>query len=196
MPRLWNDTIDSHRRAVREATIDATAALVAEHGLTPDEYGRLERLLGRTPTFTELGIVSALWNEHCSYKHSRPVLRTLPTKAPHVLQGPGASRDDDGSGGGRRRHRPHDVVPEVDPGRHRERRGDVAPAEGDPHLGRVDLAGQADRDERVAGGQLHGFTTGAGVRIPIGSRRFLVDYAYRNFGDLESNHAFSFELSR
>jgi phosphoribosylformylglycinamidine synthase II len=66
-----------------------TPALVAEHGLTPDEYGRLERLLGRTPTFTELGIVSALWNEHCSYKHSKPVLRTLPTKAPWVLQGPG-----------------------------------------------------------------------------------------------------------
>ncbi len=66
-----------------------TPALVAEHGLTPDEYERLVALLGRTPTFTELGIVSALWNEHCSYKHSRPVLRTLPTKAPWVLQGPG-----------------------------------------------------------------------------------------------------------
>ena len=64
-------------------------ALVAEHGLTTDEYDRLVSLLGRTPTFTELGIVSALWNEHCSYKHSRPVLRTLPTKAPWVLQGPG-----------------------------------------------------------------------------------------------------------
>ncbi len=46
-------------------------------------------MLGREPTFTELGIVSALWNEHCSYKHSRPVLRTLPTQAPWVLQGPG-----------------------------------------------------------------------------------------------------------
>jgi phosphoribosylformylglycinamidine synthase subunit PurL len=66
-----------------------TPALVAEHGLTPEEYDRLLALLGRTPTFTELGIVSALWNEHCSYKHSRPVLRTLPTKAPWVLQGPG-----------------------------------------------------------------------------------------------------------
>jgi phosphoribosylformylglycinamidine synthase len=64
-------------------------ALIAEHGLTPDEYGRLEKMLGRAPTFTELGIVSALWSEHCSYKHSRPVLRTLPTKAPWVLQGPG-----------------------------------------------------------------------------------------------------------
>jgi len=66
-----------------------TPALVAEHGLTPDEYERLVGLLGREPTFTELGVVSALWNEHCSYKHSRPVLRTLPTSAPYVLQGPG-----------------------------------------------------------------------------------------------------------
>ena len=66
-----------------------TPALVAEHGLTPDEYQRLRDMLGREPTFTELGIVSALWSEHCSYKHSRPVLRTLPTKAPYVLQGPG-----------------------------------------------------------------------------------------------------------
>jgi phosphoribosylformylglycinamidine synthase len=66
-----------------------TPALVAEHGLTPDEYARLVAMLGRTPTFTELGIVSALWSEHCSYKHSRPVLKTLPTHAPYVLQGPG-----------------------------------------------------------------------------------------------------------
>jgi phosphoribosylformylglycinamidine synthase subunit PurL len=66
-----------------------TPALVAEHGLTSDEYDRLLAMLGRAPTFTELGIVSALWSEHCSYKHSRPLLRTLPTKAPYVLQGPG-----------------------------------------------------------------------------------------------------------
>ena len=64
-------------------------ALVAEHGLTTDEYERLVRMLDRTPTFTELGIISALWSEHCSYKHSRPVLKTLPTEAPWVLQGPG-----------------------------------------------------------------------------------------------------------
>ena len=66
-----------------------TPALVAEHGLTNEEYERLVAMLGRTPTFTELGIVSALWSEHCSYKHSRPLLKTLPTKGPHVLQGPG-----------------------------------------------------------------------------------------------------------
>jgi phosphoribosylformylglycinamidine synthase len=66
-----------------------TPALVAEHGLTTDEYDKLVAMLGRTPTFTELGVVSALWSEHCSYKHSRPLLRTLPTEAPYVLQGPG-----------------------------------------------------------------------------------------------------------
>ena len=66
-----------------------TPALVAEHGLTPEEYRKLVAMLGREATFTELGIVSALWSEHCSYKHSKPVLRTLPTKAPWVLQGPG-----------------------------------------------------------------------------------------------------------
>ena len=66
-----------------------TAALVAEHGITVVEYERLVHMLGRTPTFTELGVVSALWSEHCSYKHSRPLLKTLPTKAPWVLQGPG-----------------------------------------------------------------------------------------------------------
>ncbi|HEU5185411.1 MAG TPA: phosphoribosylformylglycinamidine synthase subunit PurL [Gemmatimonadaceae bacterium] len=64
-------------------------ALVAEHGLTAEEFERLRSMLGREPTFTELGIVSALWSEHCSYKHSRPLLRTLPTEAPWVLQGPG-----------------------------------------------------------------------------------------------------------
>jgi phosphoribosylformylglycinamidine synthase len=66
-----------------------TPALVAEHGLTKQEYERLVSMLGRAPTFTELGIISALWSEHCSYKHSRPVLKTLPTTAPYVLQGPG-----------------------------------------------------------------------------------------------------------
>jgi phosphoribosylformylglycinamidine synthase II len=66
-----------------------TPALVAEHGLTDDEFQRVVQMLGREPSFTELGIVSALWNEHCAYKHSRPLLRTLPTKAPWVLQGPG-----------------------------------------------------------------------------------------------------------
>jgi len=66
-----------------------TPALVEEHNLTPDEYVRIEQLLGRTPTLSELGIFSALWSEHCSYKHSRPILKTFPTTGPQVVQGPG-----------------------------------------------------------------------------------------------------------
>ena len=66
-----------------------TPELVAEHGITSEEYDRLVAMLGREPTFTELGVVSALWSEHCSYKHSRNLLKTLPTTAPWVLQGPG-----------------------------------------------------------------------------------------------------------
>jgi phosphoribosylformylglycinamidine synthase II len=66
-----------------------TPDIVAEHGLTGAEFDRLVSMLGRKPTFTELGVVSALWSEHCSYKHSRNLLRTLPTSAPYVLQGPG-----------------------------------------------------------------------------------------------------------
>src|SRR5580658_1971135 len=64
-------------------------ALAVAHGLKPEEYARLVKLIGRNPTFTELGIVSAMWNEHCSYKSSRLHLRKLPTKGPHVIQGPG-----------------------------------------------------------------------------------------------------------
>src|ERR1700687_5055710 len=64
-------------------------ALAIAHGLKPDEYARFVALIGRTPTFTELGIVSAMWNEHCSYKSSRVHLKTLPTAAPWVIQGPG-----------------------------------------------------------------------------------------------------------
>jgi phosphoribosylformylglycinamidine synthase II len=66
-----------------------TPALAREHNLTAEEYARIEKLLGRTPTFAELGIFSALWSEHCSYKHSRPVLKTFPTTGPQVVQGPG-----------------------------------------------------------------------------------------------------------
>jgi phosphoribosylformylglycinamidine synthase II len=68
---------------------EVTPTLVAAHGLRPDEYERLKALIGRTPKFTELGIFSAMWNEHCSYKSSKIHLRTLPTRAPHVIQGPG-----------------------------------------------------------------------------------------------------------
>ena len=66
-----------------------TPELVQEHNLTTEEYERITEMLGRTPTFPELGIFSALWSEHCSYKHSRPILKTFPTTGPHVVQGPG-----------------------------------------------------------------------------------------------------------
>ncbi len=63
--------------------------LIAAHGLKPDEYARVLDIIGRTPTFTELGIFSAMWNEHCSYKSSKKWLRTLPTTGPQVICGPG-----------------------------------------------------------------------------------------------------------
>src|ERR1043165_7167171 len=66
-----------------------TPQLVAGHGLTPDEYQRIVKLIGREPSITEPGIFSAMWNEHCSYKSSKIHLKTLPTEAPWVIQGPG-----------------------------------------------------------------------------------------------------------
>lgn len=66
-----------------------TPEIVKAHGLKPDEYERFVRLLGRTPSITELGICSAMWNEHCSYKSSKKWLKTLPTTGPRVIQGPG-----------------------------------------------------------------------------------------------------------
>ena len=65
------------------------AALLERHGLTPDEYDRIVKALGREPTLTELGIFSVMWSEHCSYKSSRRHLKKLPTDGPRVLQGPG-----------------------------------------------------------------------------------------------------------
>ncbi len=66
-----------------------TPELVASHGLKPDEYQRILDLIGRVPTLTELGIFSAMWNEHCSYKSSKKWLRTMPTTGPRVICGPG-----------------------------------------------------------------------------------------------------------
>jgi phosphoribosylformylglycinamidine synthase len=68
---------------------DITADVIAAHGLIDSEYQTILDLLGRTPTFTELGIFSAMWNEHCSYKSSKKWLRTLPTTGPQVICGPG-----------------------------------------------------------------------------------------------------------
>ncbi|WP_208353522.1 phosphoribosylformylglycinamidine synthase subunit PurL [Pseudaestuariivita rosea] len=66
-----------------------TPELIEAHGLKPDEYQRILDIIGREPTFTELGIFSAMWNEHCSYKSSKKWLRTLPTEGPQVICGPG-----------------------------------------------------------------------------------------------------------
>ncbi len=66
-----------------------TPEIVAAHGLKPDEYQRILEIIGREPSFTELGIFSAMWNEHCSYKSSKKWLRTLPTEGPQVICGPG-----------------------------------------------------------------------------------------------------------
>ena len=66
-----------------------TPALVREHNLSDEEYHRIEAILSRAPTFAELGVFSALWSEHCSYKHSQRVLREFPTAGPQVVQGPG-----------------------------------------------------------------------------------------------------------
>src|ERR1700748_1785970 len=66
-----------------------TPDMVREHGLSDAEYDRILTLMGREPTFVELGIFSVMWSEHCSYKSTRAHLRKLPTKAPWVLQGPG-----------------------------------------------------------------------------------------------------------
>ncbi len=66
-----------------------TKELLREHKLSDDEHARILRALGRAPTFTELGVFSVMWSEHCSYKSSRVHLRRLPTKGPRVIQGPG-----------------------------------------------------------------------------------------------------------
>ena len=66
-----------------------TPALVQKHNLTPEEYDKLKAVLGREPTYTELGIFSVMWSEHCSYKNSRPLLKTFPTRSPRILVGAG-----------------------------------------------------------------------------------------------------------
>ena len=66
-----------------------TEELIADHGLNKTEYKLILKLLGRIPTYTELGIFSAMWNEHCSYKSSKKWLRTLPTSGENVICGPG-----------------------------------------------------------------------------------------------------------
>src|SRR5213592_4710015 len=66
-----------------------TPELVKQHGLTPEEYERIRGILGRQPSYTELGIFSVMWSEHCSYKNTRPLLKGFPTKSPKILVGAG-----------------------------------------------------------------------------------------------------------
>ena len=64
---------------------EITPAVIAKHGITPEEYERIQKILGRKPNFTELGIFSVMWSEHCSYKNSKPELKKFPTTGPTVL---------------------------------------------------------------------------------------------------------------
>ena len=75
--------------ATIETEIKVTPEIAAEHGLTAEEYARIQKILERDPNITELGIFSVSWSEHCSYKSSRVHLRRLPTRGKHVVQGPG-----------------------------------------------------------------------------------------------------------
>jgi phosphoribosylformylglycinamidine synthase len=68
---------------------EITPERIRQHGLTAEEYARVLGILGRTPTYTELGIFSVMWSEHCSYKNTKPLLRTFPTRSPRILVGAG-----------------------------------------------------------------------------------------------------------
>ncbi len=74
---------------VRPGEPKITPELVAEHGLSPEEYEKILAIMGRELTFSELGVFSAMWSEHCGYKNSRPLLKTFPTEGETVVQGPG-----------------------------------------------------------------------------------------------------------
>ena len=75
--------------ATAPTEIRVTPEIAAEHGLTAEEYARVQQILGREPNITELGIVSVMWSEHCSYKSSKVHLKRLPTRGKLVVQGPG-----------------------------------------------------------------------------------------------------------
>src|SRR6266487_6289460 len=77
-----------------------TPELVAEHNLSEEEYGRILMILGREPNLVELGVFSAMWSEHCSYKSSRVHLKNFPTTGPRVIQGPGENAGIVDIGGG------------------------------------------------------------------------------------------------
>src|SRR3974390_2431694 len=75
--------------ATAPTEIKVTPEIAAEHGITAEEYGRIQQILGRNPNITELGIFSVMWSEHCSYKSSKVHLKRLPTRGKLVVQGPG-----------------------------------------------------------------------------------------------------------
>src|SRR3989449_1690865 len=75
--------------ATAATEIKVTPEIAAEHGLTAEEYARVQKIIGRDPNITELGIFSVMWSEHCSYKSSKVHLKRLPTRGKLVVQGPG-----------------------------------------------------------------------------------------------------------
>src|SRR6266545_4898929 len=74
---------------LQEEAVQVTPEILKRHKMTAEEFGRLREILGRDPSWTELGITSALWSEHCSYKSSKIYLKEFPTEGPRVVQGPG-----------------------------------------------------------------------------------------------------------
>src|ERR1700675_4483712 len=77
-----------------------TTEVIARHGLSEEEYGKILTILGRAPNLTELGLFSVMWSEHCSYKSSRVFLKGLPTQGPQVVVGPGENAGVVDIGGG------------------------------------------------------------------------------------------------
>src|SRR5437870_7805261 len=75
--------------------IRVTPEIALEHGVTREEYARIQQILGRDPNITELGIFSVMWSEHCSYKSSKVHLKRLPTRGKLVVQGPGENRSEE-----------------------------------------------------------------------------------------------------
>src|SRR3981081_1539739 len=75
--------------ATATTEIKVTPEVAAEHGVTAEEYARIQKILGRDPHITELGIFSVMWSEHCSYKSSKVHLKRLPTRGKLVVEGPG-----------------------------------------------------------------------------------------------------------
>src|SRR5258707_926361 len=97
-PSIVSSCFVRHNPHMSEPTV--TPELIKSHGLTDEEYSRIVQLLGREPNYTELGIFSVMWSEHCSYKSSRVHLRRLPTVGDCVLQGPGENAGVVDIGGG------------------------------------------------------------------------------------------------